>query len=370
MKLVIYTARLLLLVVLSFWPFQNQTAKAHTASTGYLTIETNGDQPRGTVKIEILDINRIVPLDANFDGKITWGETKAARSVLEGKILTHLKFSQANKAPCTPELENINPEQINNSYYLAFSWNAACSFSQADPVTLNYDLLFDIDRSHVAIATIDRGEPIIFKYGDSSTSLKVESPSRLKQVGSFLWQGIWHIFIGYDHILFILTLVLAVIKASSGNFFYQLLKVITAFTIAHSLTLFLVATGAISLPSQLVESVIALSIVLGAINNLWPFLPGTTATLAFVFGLIHGFGFASVLQELNPSAGSLVISVLSFNVGVEFGQIVIVAVALPVFTLARRAGYFDFWIYKLGSIAVSLVSLIWLFERVTSIPVF
>jgi hypothetical protein len=163
---------------------------------------------------------------------------------------------------------------------------------------------------------------------------------------------------------------MAVFHITSGRLFFELLKVITAFTAAHSITLFLVGTGVISLSSQFVESAIALSIVFGAVNNLHRFQPVNTTVLAFIFGLIHGFGFAGVFSELSPSAESLIVAVVSFNLGVEVGQLAIVACAIPIFSVLKRLGYFEQWAYKLGSVIVSLIALIWFFERITSISVF
>ena len=107
-------------------------------------------------------------------------------------------------------------------------------------------------------------------------------------------------------------------------------KVVTAFTVAHSITLSLAALGVISLPSRLVESAIAASVVLAALNNVCPVVYGGRWIIAFCFGLIHGFGFASVLTDLGLPQDSLLLALVAFNLGVELGQLAIVAVFLPI----------------------------------------
>lgn len=144
--------------------------------------------------------------------------------------------------------------------------------------------------------------------------------------------------------------------------FIDVLKVVTAFTLAHSLTLTLASLQVLALPSRWVESAIAASVVLAAVNNLFPLFRGRRPLAAFVFGLIHGFGFAGVLADLGLPQGALVLSLAGFNVGVELGQLAIVAVFLPLAFLTRRT-----WFYRqlmtTGSVAIALIAGVWLFER-------
>jgi len=145
------------------------------------------------------------------------------------------------------------------------------------------------------------------------------------------------------------------------------LWVVTSFTAAHSMTLSLAALGMVSLPSRLVESAIALSVVLTAANNLWPLVNHRRWLLAFGFGLIHGFGFASVLAELGLPADALVLSLLGFNVGVEVGQMVIVALFLPMAFWLRNTDFYLRGLFVLGSWLTLLVAMVWLLERVFDI---
>ncbi|MET0981731.1 MAG: HupE/UreJ family protein, partial [Telluria sp.] len=143
----------------------------------------------------------------------------------------------------------------------------------------------------------------------------------------------------------------------------DVLRIVTAFTLAHSLTLSLAVLGALSLPSRLVESAIAASVVLAALNNLWPLYHRWRALVAFGFGLIHGFGFASVLADLGLPQGALVLSLVGFNVGVELGQLAIVALFLPLAFALRRGLFYRRMVMTGGSACIALAALVWLAER-------
>ena len=143
-----------------------------------------------------------------------------------------------------------------------------------------------------------------------------------------------------------------------------MLKVVTAFTLAHSITLSLATLGVVALPSRIVESAIALSVVVAALNNLWPAITKRLAVLAFAFGLIHGFGFASVLLDLGLPQSSLLLSLVGFNVGVELGQLAIVAVFLPLAFMARTTVFYRKPVLFGGSCLIVTIAAVWLAERV------
>ena len=139
---------------------------------------------------------------------------------------------------------------------------------------------------------------------------------------------------------------------------------VTAFTVAHSITLSLATLGWISLPSRWVESAIAASVVLAALNNVWPVFHGRRWIVAFGFGLIHGFGFASVLADLGLPQGALALALLGFNVGVELGQLAIVAAFLPLAYLLRRSAFYQRAVMRAGSLLIAALAAAWLVERV------
>jgi hypothetical protein len=188
-----------------------------------------------------------------------------------------------------------------------------------------------------------------------------------------LVQGVWHIWIGFDHILFLLSLLLPVVlvRVSGGwrgverlgESVREVLWVVTSFTVAHSITLSLAALGFVSLPSWLVESAIALSVVVAAFNNIVPVFNRRRWLVAFGFGLIHGFGFASVLAELGLPQETLVLSLVGFNLGVELGQLAIVVALLPVIFWLRNTAFYRRGILVGGSLLIMLLALVWLAER-------
>jgi hypothetical protein len=143
----------------------------------------------------------------------------------------------------------------------------------------------------------------------------------------------------------------------------EVLKIVTAFTVAHSITLSLAALGVVTLPSRLVESVIAASVVLAALNNLRGTVHGRRWVMAFVFGLVHGFGFASVLADLGLPQGALALALVGFNAGVELGQLAIVAVFLPIAFALRGTRFYSVGVLKGGSLLVAALAAWWLAER-------
>jgi hypothetical protein len=208
----------------------------------------------------------------------------------------------------------------------------------------------------------------IFSPDAARQTLVLAAPSRLTQLGDYVRHGVWHIWIGFDHILFLLSLLLPAVLlkrvAQDGikAAFIDVVKVVSAFTLAHSLTLTLASLHLVALPSRWVESAIAASVVLAAMNNLFPLFRGRRPLVAFAFGLIHGFGFAGVLADLGLPQTSLVLSLFGFNLGVELGQLAIVALFLPLAFALRRT-----WFYRqllgAGSAIIALVAMVWLVER-------
>ena len=146
-------------------------------------------------------------------------------------------------------------------------------------------------------------------------------------------------------------------------------KVVTVFTIAHSITLWLAVMEYVTITSQVIEATIAFSIVVTALNNIYPFLRVSSWVIAFGFGLIHGFGFANVLLDLGLSNVALGVSLFAFNVGVELGQLAIVIVYLPIAYALRKTKFYETVIFKLGSAVVVIVGVIWTIERVLNVEI-
>ena len=189
------------------------------------------------------------------------------------------------------------------------------------------------DKHHViAVLTWQGGSSSLnFSATDREARVSLAGEDKPQGAGSFFLLGVEHIATGYDHLLFLLALILC------GGNLISLLKIITAFTLAHSITLGAAALDVITLPSTLVEAVIALSIAYVAFENLFPrFAVSHRWHISFLFGLVHGFGFSSVLKEIGLPKDSLIWSLLNFNLGVEAGQLVAVLIAVPLLMQLRK----------------------------------
>ncbi len=200
----------------------------------------------------------------------------------------------------------------------------------------------------------DRVDNLVFTP-DSQNAALIDAPIG-QQISSFIKLGIEHIWTGYDHILFLISLLML------GGELGYLLKVVTAFSLSHSVTLFLAALNIISVPSRWVEIAIALSIGYIASENLWGKEPKARWQLAFAFGLIHGLGFSSALQELDLPRTNLVTSLASFSVGIELGQFAIVLAVYLALSYLRKFSW-DLTVRRMISGGVIVMSAIWLWER-------
>src|SRR5262245_55320989 len=328
-------------------------AQAHKPSDSYLSLHSDGHTLSGQWDIALRDLEFAIGLDADGDGAITWGELKAKQAEVDAYALARLLL-RADGAECRLQPTEHLVDDHSDGAYAVLRFAAQCPAESFKSVEVEYSLFFDLDPTHRGLLRVERG-------GDTTTGIlsperpkfevSAEGRSKLQQFVDYVREGIWHIWIGFDHILFLVSLLLpSVFILSSGQWapaarfrdaFWDVFKVATSFTVAHSITLSLAALSVIVLPSRLVESTIALSVVLAALNNIWPLVHGRRWLVAFGFGLIHGFGFASVLADLGLPRDILLLALVAFNVGVELGQLAIISVFLPL-AYALRAT----WAYR------------------------
>ena len=201
---------------------------------------------------------------------------------------------------------------------------------------------------------LDRGRPSLDYYPNTRQGT-------LAVVGVFVPTGIHHIAIGPDHILFLIGLLLF------GGSVWQLVRIVTAFTVGHSITLALAALDIVTVPADIVEPAIAMSVVYVGVDNLVA-RPGgrdVRGWIALAFGLIHGFGFASVLKEIGLPGTALGWSLFSFNLGVEIGQLIVVVIVTALLGAVRRkSDRLARWIALAGSTIVIVAGAYWFIERV------
>ena len=352
-------------------------AQAHKPSDSYLGLSVQGARIEGQWDIALRDLDFAIGLDGNGDGALTWDEIRARHAAIAAYALQRLHIATSQGACPLLAGEQLIDHHTDGAYTV-LRFAASCPGTAAPAsLEIGYTLFADLDPQHKGLLKLTHDgatQTAIFDPDSPRQSLSLAAPDRLAQFGAYVKHGIWHIWIGTDHILFLLSLLLPAVllpglreqQASLRAAFYDVLKVVTAFTLAHSITLTLASLSLVSLPSRWVESAIAASVVLAALNNLYPLFRGKRPVAAFVFGLIHGFGFASVLRDLGLPQSALVSSLFGFNVGVEIGQLAIVAVFLPLAWWLRKS-----WLYRQlftwGSLAIALVAAIWLVERVADI---
>ena len=253
-----------------------------------------------------------------------------------------------------------------------------------DKILIDHAMFYENDPSHRGLFLVqynaadgkDYGEEytaLIFNPGNSQQILDLNKiPGLLDSMG-MVWQGMLHIWKGLDHVLFILALLLPTVLVQRGGVMqpvddyktslWQLLKIITVFTLAHSVTLLLAALDIIKLNSRFVESMIALSIILVAANNLSQTVKRGSLLVILFLGLFHGLGFASVMGNLPFRMGDLVKMVIRFNIGVELGQIVIVMLIFPLLYSLRHKSYYRTAILNGGSIILIIIAGYWFLQR-------
>ncbi len=369
-----------ILVVIA-WLLLSLPAWAHKPSDSYLLLSIQNDHVEGQWDIALRDLDNAIGLDSDGSGAITWGEVRSKHDEIVSYALSHLDLS-ADKQSCkTQVLEQLIDHHTDGAYSV-LRFRSDCE-GPIEQLRVDYRLLFEVDAQHKGLLRLTQGgqtSTAIFSRESPTQEFSVTERSRWAESMQFIHEGIWHIWLGFDHVLFLLALLLpaVLIRAegrwqAAGDFSsvcWNVFSIVTAFTVAHSLTLSLAALDIVQLPSRLVESTIAASVLLAALGNLYPMMISRRWMIAFGFGLIHGFGFAAVLTDLGLPHDSLLLSLVSFNVGVELGQIAIVSAFLPLAYLLRRSWSYPRLVLNGGSLAVIAIALVWFTERAFDLQLF
>lgn len=357
--------RYLLLLALLF----GHAAHAHQGGNAYLTLQaTASEQLQGKLEIPLVDLDRVMVFDSNNDQAITWGELKSRHNDIRQSILGGLQL-RTDQA-CELDLATPQVDKREDLAYSVWAFTTNCAWSAT--IAVDYKLFRGLDAGHRLHVIVRKGETNIHRIinpADGPLSINTSTASWWDNFVEFTWQGIWHIWIGLDHILFLFALlVVAVYKkgepVTEGRAaVYNTVKLVTAFTIAHSITLILASLDLVSLPSQFVETCIALSIIIVAMVTLKTMSSEHRWGFAFVLGLLHGFGFAGVLGDLALPQADFVIALLAFNIGVEIGQLALVAIFMPFAIALRHTLFYRYVVVIGGSIAISIVAAMWAWER-------
>lgn len=364
-----------LLLVLAMFLLLNPLARAHKPSDSYLQLHAGPQQLTAQLDVALRDLDVAIGLDADGDGALTWGEVRRAEARISSYVLARLELRRGS-GMCQPQLEQLLINQHVDGAYAALMLRLDCAAADGAGISVAYRLLFDVDPLHRSVVSLHSGGTVTTGILAADAALLTLDPQlrpAWRQWLDFVGEGVWHIWIGYDHILFLLSLLLPAVlqlrgrqwqpAASFGPVLRDAAAIVTAFTVAHSITLSLAAFELVRLPTRLVESAIALSVIVVALNNIFPLLQRWRWGLTFGFGLIHGFGFAAVLSELQLGTGSLLLTVSAFNIGVELGQLAIVCLFLPLAFRLRHSGLYLPLGLRAGSAAIALLAALWLAER-------
>lgn len=350
-------------------------ALAHKPSDSLITLTARPEGVAVRWDIALKDLEVAIGLDGDRDGAITWAELEARRAALFRWAFEHLTVEQPQGA-CVASPGALQVVAHSDGAYAVLSATLACPAPLA-ALEVRYSLLFDVDVQHrglLRLANTPGDRWTVFSSDARAATVAFEGLSAGAQLWVALKEGVHHITIGWDHLCFLFALLLpSVLRRGTRGWepapsfrpaFTEILKVVTGFTVAHSLTLALAAFDVVSPEARWVEVAIAASVALAALNNLLPFLPEGRWPLAFALGLLHGFGFVSALQDLGGTSGRLWLSVLGFNLGVEVGQGLIVAAFVPLAFAVRGTRLYRKGVLPLGSLAIFSVALSWVWQRV------
>lgn len=355
-----------------------QNSWAHKASDSYLQMQQDGPILNVVWDVALRDLDALLFLDSNQNGQLTWGEIRTRSEDIETFLQSQLTLQLGeNRCEWLGRSEPIGLVQHSDGFYAAQHWLMSCNGAQVnDVLTIDYRLLKGIDSLHRGLLSIrtDSGFVTTILRPDQGPIVLDGNEALWHTFTRFLEEGVHHLLTGYDHVLFLLCLLLPACLTRKTNqwlpsqsfrsAFLHTAGIVTAFTVAHSVTLALAALQLVNLPSRWVESAIAASIILAAVHTVKPILIKSRALIAGVFGLIHGFGFAGVLHGLPLTTGPQLSALAGFNVGVELGQLLVVVLVFPLLWWSRNSRLYRQFFMPFVSVLIALVALLWLLQRV------
>jgi HupE / UreJ protein len=423
-------------------------AQAHKPSDAYLTLAVEGSLVTQRLDIALRDLDRDLQLDADDNGALTWGEVRGRWPDIRRLAEQSVSWQADGRGCSAGPAGSAQLDEHTDGRYVVLTRTWRCG-APVQAVTVNYALFKSTDPDHRGVTQVrfnDRVQPAVLVPGAAprmfsandggahngapSDAASAQGESFAATLWAFVGEGVHHILIGTDHVLFLLALLLPVVlvlrqhdapprreagmgglaavqsgaaaaatlRISAGTMappalpraaamaraaivvepmpqsaaramFWNVLKVVTAFTVAHSITLALAALDIVNPPSRWIESVIAASVVLAALNNLVPLVGDGRWKITFAFGLVHGFGFAGVLKDLGLAQSTIAAPLLGFNLGVELGQLAIVAVFLPLAWALRATVFYRTWVFRGGSLGIAVLAAVWLVERVFDVVI-
>ncbi|HEU4459622.1 MAG TPA: HupE/UreJ family protein [Methylibium sp.] len=368
------------------------SAAAHQSSDAYLRASSDA-QGRLALQVDVAlrDLDVVLDLDRDADGRLAWGEVRTREDEIAGHVAAHLRL---NDGRCQLQAQpGLALDRKADGVYAVLRYASDCAavpapvlayglFRESDPTHRGLLAVLDADgRPTGALRSLPPGAaPVALSLAASGAPSGTESEpaqaphdARSGFLEGFFGSGLHHILIGPDHVLFIVCLLLPLVLLGTKGAPWRptawaMVALVTAFTAGHSITLALASLRIVALSPSVIEPLIAATIALTALDNVKPLLRGRRALAAFVFGLVHGFGFAGPLIELDLAPGAMAWALLQFNLGVEAGQLVVVALAtLVLWPLRGRPAART--LLRAGSALAGVVALVWFAERVVGFKV-
>ncbi|MBD3653046.1 HupE/UreJ family protein [Kangiella sp.] len=386
---------ILILVLTCSALFYSSISHAHQFSTAHAKLEPNGDnQYLGYIAVSLQDLQQALSIDPDNDGRLKWQEVIDSMPIIQAYLTNHITFwqrsgntvSEGNFSTIesypiiaclldwsdSPELSELYGERL---LHISVAISCPTTNETISGLSLQYGAFFDALNDHKLLLTWRYNDNESYFIIDSSQNkivLEFVSTGVLDTISFYLYQGVIHIWLGLDHVLFVLALILpfAWLRFRRGRFsstqslvLKDLIVLITSFTLAHSITLTLTALNLLSIPSQWAEIGIAISVAFTAINIITQWV-NKLGIITFLFGLLHGMGFAGALSELGLSQTYKISSIVAFNLGVEIGQVAIIFLLYPLLTRLRKTQTLQYRLVPTLAVLITLMGGYWIIERI------
>ncbi len=369
------------------------TAQAHTADQGYIYFEVTETALTGRFEVAYGDLGRVVDLDADGDGSISDQEVADNLDAIFVYLQSNIVL-RSDGAPLVISQTTFDVRDVEWEKYAKVYFDVRGLTPVPESIEVTYNLFFDaVGPNHAGFVIIDSSTrtgvteneadfALILTDGSRTKTLSLVGKPLVELLVHFIKEGIWNMWQGLDHVLFLLTLLIPTVMAvtqarwTPSDGLYQpamsVLKLGIAFALGHSITLGLASMGFIQPPAWITESLIALSIAYVALTVLVPRLHVNMVLVVAVLGLFHGFGFANALAPISIEPNQKLVTWVGFNIGIELGLIAIVLVVFPVFYILRHTKFYQLGLMKIAMIVLGLASLIWSEERAFDLmgPVF
>lgn len=366
--------------------FSSGQVLAHAKGENYVWLDVESDHLVGRFEIRVHDLRKNFGLSLEGDAEQRVQELRENVDEVQSYLLDHFAIWADGQEL---ELEVLGVEQSEGTKNWFSYYFRTPTFDVPETIRIeNSIFLTKEDFLHRSLLLHTYNKRLGKEYGDEN-AIMVFSPQTVEQTLSFaelpevigaerfLMEGVLHTLLGLDHVLFILALLITSVLLvqrdengprwqavdTFGRAFWNVLKIVTLFTLAHSVTLSLAALGLVSVNSRFVESVIALSIIAIAANNIYPRFNDRQWLLLFIFGLFHGLGFASVMGDLPFRTVEITKILIRFNIGIEIGQVLIVLVVFPILYFARKQSFYRPVVQVGLSLVILAIAVYWFIER-------